>query len=349
MTTLTTRGFDLPLKHVFRISRSAVSVQPTMIVQAAAGGLYGYGEATENDYYQATIENITAMVAKAQPLLDGWAPQDPADVLREVGAVIGFDDGVPGASFAQCAIDCALHDLWGKSAGKPVAELWGLDQSIGPQSNFTIGIDTIPVMVEKLAEEPGWPTYKIKLGTPEDIEIVRELRKHTDARFRVDANCGWTAEKTIELSAELKELGVEFIEQPLPADDRAGMERVFAESALPVIADESCITEPDVARCQDLFHGVNVKLVKCGGLAPARRMLTEARRRGMKTMVGCMTESSVGISAIAQLLPMLDYVDMDGAVLIAQDIASGARVDKGRCVLPGAGGLGVELNDGPLG
>lgn len=352
MTKLLTRGFDLPLKHVFRISRSAVSVQPTMIVQAEHDGRFGYGEATENDYYEATIDNITAMVAKAQPLLDGWTPEDPAELLRRVGAEIGFDGtadgGVRGSSFALCAIDCALHDLWGKTAGKPVGELWGLDQSQGPNSNFTIGIDTIPVMVEKLGEEPGWPVYKIKLGTPEDIEIIRELRRHTDARFRVDANCGWTPEKTVELSGELKELGVEFIEQPLPADNREGMKKVYAESALPVIADESCVCEADVARCAGLFHGVNVKLVKCGGLAPARRMLAEARGLGMKTMVGCMTESSVGISAIAQLLPLLDYVDMDGAVLIAEDIATGARLDKGRCELPSLPGLGVELLDGPL-
>ncbi|MCA9234960.1 MAG: dipeptide epimerase, partial [Planctomycetales bacterium] len=187
------------------------------------------------------------------------------------------------------------------------------------------------------------PIYKIKLGTPHDLEIVRELRRHTRAVFRVDANCAWTADEAIAKSHALADLGVEFIEQALPAADWEGAQRVFAKSALPVIADESCIHEADVARCHGRFHGVNVKLVKCGGLTPARRMIAEARSLGMKTMVGCMTESTVGISAIAQLLPLLDYVDMDGAVLLARDVATGARVDRGRCLYPDAPGTGVEL------
>jgi len=148
----------------------------------------------------------------------------------------------------------------------------------------------------------------------DDLKIVRELRKHTTALFRVDANCGWTAEQTIEFAPALKELGVEFIEQPLPPEDVDGARRAFAKSALPLIADESCIVEADVDRCAGAFHGINIKLTKCGGLAPARRMAARARALGLQLMVGCMTESSVGISAIAQLLPLLDYVDMDGAV-----------------------------------
>ena len=185
-------------------------------------------------------------------------------------------------------------------------------------------------MVAKMQEFPGWPIYKIKLGTANDLEIVRALRGHTDAVFRVDANCGWGAEEAIRNSAALKELGVEFIEQPLPPDDWEGMKAVYAKSALPVVADESCQTEPDVDRCSGYFHGVNVKLVKCGGLTPARRMIAQAKQLGLKTMVGCMTETSVGISAIAQLLPMLDYVDMDGALLLAKDIATGVTIDRGR-------------------
>ncbi len=166
------------------------------------------------------------------------------------------------------------------------------------------------------------------------MKIVRELRRHTAAVFRVDANCSWTVEQTIGNSRELKALGVEFIEQPLPAGDWEGMKRVFAESALPVMADESCLVEEDVPRCLGFFHGVNIKLVKCGGMTPARRMIAAARRLGLKVMMGCMTESTVGISAIAQFLPLLDYVDMDGAVLIARDVASGVRLEKGRAVFP---------------
>jgi L-alanine-DL-glutamate epimerase-like enolase superfamily enzyme len=233
--------------------------------------------------------------------------------------------------------------LWGKLNSQPVYKLWGLSTEKIPDSDYTIGIDAIETMVAKMNEFPGWPIYKIKLGTDRDLEIVRELRKHTSAIFRVDANCGWTADQTIANSAELKQLGVEFIEQPLKADQWDDLARVGRESALPIIADESCIVESDVPRCAGVFQGINIKLVKCGGLTPARRMIAEARKLGLKVMVGCMTESTVGISAIAQLLPLLDYVDMDGAVLLAEDIATGVRLERGRCIYPQIAGHGVAL------
>ena len=193
-------------------------------------------------------------------------------------------------------------------------------------------------------EETPWPVYKIKLGTDRDVAIVSELRKHTDAVFRVDANCAWNARETIENAPALKELGVEFIEQPLPADDWKGMEVVAHHCALPVMADESCQQESDVDRCALHFNGINIKLTKCGGLTPARRMIQKARILGLKVMVGCMTESSVGISAIAQLLPQLDYVDMDGAMLLKEDIASGVQITEGGKVrFPKIGGTGVTL------
>jgi L-alanine-DL-glutamate epimerase-like enolase superfamily enzyme len=198
-------------------------------------------------------------------------------------------------------------------------------------------------MVAKMNEFPGWPIYKIKLGTDHDLEIVRELRKHTQATFRVDANCGWSAEQAIRFAPELKKLGVEFIEQPLKADQWEDLKRVGQQSALPIIADESCIVEGDVKRCHGVFQGINIKLVKCGGLTPARRMIAEARKLGLSVMVGCMTESTVGISAIAQLLPLLDYVDMDGAVLLAEDVAEGVRLERGKCVYPDAPGHGLRL------
>jgi L-alanine-DL-glutamate epimerase-like enolase superfamily enzyme len=212
-----------------------------------------------------------------------------------------------------------------------------------PVTNFTIGLDTTEVMVAKMKETP-WPVYKIKLGTDRDVAIVTELRRHTDAIFRVDANCAWNARETIENAAALKELGVEFIEQPLPADDWKGMEVVAHHCVLPVIADESCQQEGDVERCALHFNGINIKLTKCGGLTPARRMIRKARDLGLKVMVGCMTESSVGISAIAQLLPQLDFVDMDGAMLLKEDIASGVRIGEGGTVsFPKIGGSGVTL------
>jgi L-alanine-DL-glutamate epimerase-like enolase superfamily enzyme len=252
------------------------------------------------------------------------------------------------ANFALNALDLAIHDLWGKLQGAPVYKLWGLSTDRIPDSDYTLGIDTTEKMIAKMNEMPGWPIYKIKLGTPDDLTIVRALRKHTDALFRVDANCGWTAEQTIEFAPVLKDLGVEFIEQPLPPEDVDGAKRAFEGSILPLIADENCIIESDVERCAGRFDGINIKLTKCGGLAAARRMVSRARQLGLQVMAGCMTESTVGISAIAQLLPLLDYVDMDGAVLIAKDIATGVRLDRGKCIYPNENGSGVRLIDGPF-
>lgn len=334
--------FELPLRHTFTIARGSTEVQETFIVELSQDGEYGYGEATTNDYYGYTAASMAAAVEQVRPLLEQGDPRQPEPLLAAVAEVIGTN------SFALCAIDMALHDLWGKLLGKPVYELWGLSLDRIPPSNYTIGIDPIDKMIAKLHEMPGWPVYKIKLGTDNDLAIVAALREETDATFRVDANCGWTAEQTIEYSRQLAELGVEFIEQPQPPDDIEGARRAFEGSALPIIADESCITEQDVARCADRYHGVNIKLTKCGGLAPARRMIAQARELGLKVMCGCMTESTVGISAIAQLLPLLDYVDMDGAVLLARDIASGVRVEQGICHFPEVNGSGVKLLDGPL-
>jgi L-Ala-D/L-Glu epimerase len=337
MIQLITHEFELPLRHVFSISRESTSRQPTLIVELTDGVRRGFGEATTNKYYGATIPLMREALANVADIVERAEPLDPAKLWEQTWPLLKENP------FAQCALDQAATDLWGKQQGAPVYKLWGLSTDRIPQSNFTIGIDSIDVMVQKLLEMPGWPIYKIKLGTKYDLDIVRELRKHTDAMFRVDANCGWNADEAIVNSHELVKLNVEFIEQPLPAKDWDGVKRVYNESALPIIADESCIFESDVERCVGYFHGVNVKLVKCGGLTPAKRMVTAARKLGMKAMVGCMTESTVGISAIAQLLPLLDYVDMDGAALLASDIAAGVKVDRGTCLYPNANGTGAQL------
>ncbi len=329
--------YDLPLKHVFRISRGALEVQTTVIVELEQAGCRGYGEATTNPYYGFTVENIAGALSSARSVFEATELDDPAEFWNVAHQHMADNP------FALCALDQAAHDLWGKLQGKPVYELWGLNLEQIPASNYTIGIDEIETMVAKMQEFADWPIYKIKLGTDQDLEIVRRLREQTDATFRVDANCGWTAAQTIGQSPALKDLGVEFIEQPLPADQWDPMRDVRQQSALPVIADESCIVEADVAKCDGAFHGINIKLVKCGGLTPARRMIQEARQLGLQVMVGCMTESSVGISAIAHLLPLLDYVDMDGAVLLAEDIAEGVQLRQGQAVFPERPGLGVEL------
>ncbi len=337
MPRMTLHRFDLQLRHTFTISRGSMDVQPTMIVELEEDGLRGFGEATTNDYYGASFENMSAALELLRDEIEVVLCDDPEEMWGR------FDGRLSANRFAQCALDQAAYDLWGKKQGQPVYELWGLDTEQIPVSNYTIGIDDVDKMIEKLNEFPDWPVYKIKLGTADDLNIVRQLRTHTDAVFRVDANCGWTADETIENSKALKDLNVEFIEQPLAAEALDDMKRVVAESVLPVVADESCQVETDVDRCHGHFDVVNIKLVKCGGLTPARRMIRRAKELGMKAMVGCMTESTVGISAIAQLLPMLDYVDMDGAVLLAEDIASGVVVERGVCRFAEENGSGVNL------
>jgi len=329
----------LPMRHAFTIAHGTTTVQHNLLVALHDGPHTGYGEgASSHAYAQFTAEAMRADLEAARPHIEAAQWETPEQLWQQMLPVLGHN------RFALCALDEAAHDLWGRRLGQPVWQLWGLDISQVPVSDYTIGIDPIEKMVAKMNEFPGWPIYKIKLGTDHDLEIIRELRKHTAATFRIDANTAWTAEQTIACAPEMKALGVEFFEQPLKADDWAGMKRVFAECALPCIADESCLVEEDVARCAGSFHGINIKLTKAGGLTPGRRMIAEARRLGLKVMVGCMSESSVGISAIAQLLPLLDYVDMDGALLIAEDIADGVRLEKGVPVFPDTPGLGLTMH-----
>lgn len=333
------RRYVLELRNRFTIAHDSRTHQNTMILALSDGETVGYGEATENPYYGVTFEKLEQALAGLQPLLSNYQFSTPQQLWADAKPYL---HELP---FAQCALDEAAWDYYGRKMGKPVYEILGLNPADAPVSNYTIGIDTVDVMVAKMQAQP-WPIYKIKLGTHHDLGIVRELRRHTEARFRVDANCGWTAEQTIRYSEELSKLGVEFIEQPLKADDWEGMKEVFAHSHLPVIADESCITEVDVARCKGYFHGINIKLTKCGGPTAALRMIAQARQWGMKVMMGCMTESSVGISAIAHLAPLLDYVDMDGALLIKNDLAEGAKATPQGVAYTNRNGNGVQMLDG---
>ncbi|AEI48632.1 dipeptide epimerase [Runella slithyformis] len=328
--------FDLRLRHTFTIAHDSRHVQPTLVVELRDGAFSGFGEATSNKYYGITIESMIEALEAIRGTIESYDLQSPEDFWDCVYPFLSDN------SFAQCALDEAANDLWAKKRRQKLYEARGFSAEHIPMTNYTIGIDTVEKMVKKMQELP-WPIYKIKLGTPDDLAIIRELRKHTDAIFRVDANCAWSAGQAIRYSPELKTLGVEFIEQPLKADDWEGMKRVFEQSALPCIADESCIVEADVAKCQGYFHGVNVKLTKCGGLTPARRMIAEAKALGMQTMVGCMNETSVGISAIAHLLPLLDYVDMDGTLLITNDPASGVTFDFGKVIYASENGTGAAL------
>ncbi|SHF72829.1 L-alanine-DL-glutamate epimerase [Salegentibacter echinorum] len=329
-------SYNLELKNTFTISHASRDFQPTLIVALSDGEYTGYGEAAATSYYGVSVERMQADIQKIEPLILENIDLEPEELWELT------QPHLKGNPFALCALDIAMHDLHGKRNKLPLYELWGLELKDYPLTNYTIGIDSVEKMIQKIKEFP-WPLYKIKLGTEDDLGLIRELRKHTDAVFRVDANAAWTATQAIANAKVLKDLNVEFLEQPLKANDWAGMEKVYKESVLPVIADESCIEESDVEKCAGYFHGVNIKLTKCGGLTPGKRMILKAKSLGLKTMVGCMTESTVGISAIAQLLPLLDYVDMDGGLLIKNDIADGVKVYDEKVHFPNRNGTGVEL------
>ena len=333
---LIVREYELKLKHTFTISRESIDVQPSLIVELQRDGYSGFGEATSNPYYKTTVPVMMKDLEKIRTIIENTTEETPEAFWAKIHPYLKDD------MFALCALDMAYNDLYARKKGKKLYELWNYSIDKNPLTDYTIGIASIEKMVAKMKELP-WPIYKIKLGTKEDIAIVTELRKHTDAIFRIDANCGWSVDETINNAVALKKLGVEFLEQPLKADNWEGHKEVFKHSVLPIIADESCIIEEDVAKCHNYFHGVNVKLVKCGGLTPGRRMIQEAKKLSLKTMVGCMTESTVGISAIAHLLPQLDYVDMDGALLLAEDIATGVTIDFGKINYSELNGTGVTL------
>ncbi len=331
------KPYELKLKHTFTISRESIDVQPSMIVVLKDGHFSGYGEATSNPYYKITVPVMMNDLNTIKDIIEENSDLTPENFWSKMHPHLKHN------MFALCALDLAYNDLYARKKGKKLYDLWGYDISSNPMTDYTIGIASIEKMVAKMKEFP-WPIYKIKLGTKEDIKIVTELRKHTDAVFRIDANCGWGVEETLKNAIALKELGVEFLEQPMKADVWDDHKEVYQKSVLPIIADESCQIEADVAKCYNHFHGVNIKLVKCGGLTAARRMLNQAKELGMKRMVGCMTESSVGISAIAQLLPLLNYVDMDGPLLLAKDIATGVTIKNGIIQYSELNGTGVILN-----
>jgi L-alanine-DL-glutamate epimerase-like enolase superfamily enzyme len=327
---------NLPFRYPFTISKGTKTHQPTFIVELEHFGFKGYGEAPAITYYNIPVEKMQADLEQKRKFVEKFAFSDPERYWHYLHHLF------PMNPFLVCALDMAGWDIYGKIKRKQLHELWGLDTAAAPLTDFTIGIDSVEMMVKKMQEKP-WPIYKIKVGTENDIELVTALRGHTDAVFRVDANAGWTLEEALQKIPILKDLGVEFVEQPLAKDNWDGMKILYDQSPLPLIADEACVAESDVQKCHGHFHGINIKLTKCSGITPARRMITEAKKLGMKVMVGCMNESSIGTAAIAQLAPMLDYVDMDGPLLLSEDIARGVDFDYGKIIYREGAGLGVEV------
>lgn len=333
---LKTHIFNLKSKYPFRIAHGTRLETKTFVVELSENNMTGLGEATPVPYYGITAEDLQALAEKNRAVICGTKWSHPAELWEKLNPSIGQN------YFLQCALDIAAYDLWAKQQNMPLYEALGLNISQIPFSDYTIGIDEISVMIKKM-KEFDFPIYKIKLGTPNDIEIIKALRKETDAVFRVDANTGWQVEETIRNSEELAKLGVEFIEQPLKADKLDEMKEVKKASKLPIIADESCIVESDVDKCAPYFDGVNIKLAKCGGITPALRMINTARKNNLKVMMGCMTETSIGISAIAHLLPLLDYVDMDGSMLISNNPAEGVYLQNGKPIFSNHAGIGAFL------
>lgn len=333
---LTLSPYRLELAHTFSISRESHDFQDSLVVSLSHKGKTGYGEATSNAYYHITSASMAKEIGAHKVAVESHLFLNPTvfySFIKKLGL----------SNFSLCALDLAAWDLYGKILQKPLYKIWKTKLDHYPTTNYTIGIDSIDKMLAKMEEKP-WPIYKIKLGTKEDVAIVKALREKTSAVFRVDANCAWGVQETIDNGVALKKLGVEFIEQPMAAAEWEGMKRVYEKSVLPLMADESCLVPEDVSKCVGHFHGINIKLTKCGGLSPALKMIQEAKNLGLKTMVGCMTESSVGISAIAQLLPQLDFVDMDGAMLLKNDIAKGVVINsQANVIFPSLGGSGIEL------
>jgi L-alanine-DL-glutamate epimerase-like enolase superfamily enzyme len=334
---LSYKSYNLPFKHPFTISKGTKTHQPTLVVELEFFGIKGYGEAPAISYYNIPVEKMIEDIERKKLFIEKFSFSDPERYWHYLHHLL------PMNPFLVCALDMAGWDIYGKLKGKQLHELWNLDTTKAPLTDYTIGIDTIEKMIAKIDETPN-PIYKIKVGFENDIETVAALRKHTNAIFRVDANAAWTLEEALTKIPLLKDLGVELVEQPLVKDDWEGMKVLYEKSPLPIFADEACVSEHDVEKCHQHFHGINIKLTKCSGITPARRMITKARELDLKIMIGCMNESSIGTAAIAQLAPLVDYIDMDGPLLLAEDIATGVRFDHGKIIYTANPGLGLTVD-----
>lgn len=330
-------SYNLPFVYPFTISRGTKTHQPSLVVELDFMGIKGYGEAPAIPYYNMTVERMIGDLEAKKQFIEKYAFTEPERYWHYLHHLI------PQNNFLVCALDIAAWDIYGKMRNKPLYQLWGFDKSKAPLTDYTIGIDTLGNMLKKIDENP-WPIYKVKLGTPEDIRIIRAIREKTGSKIRVDANAGWSLSDARNLIIELKELDVELVEQPLAAGEWEGMKNLFDDSPVPLFADESCVTEHDVERCVNFFHGINIKLTKCGGITPAKRMISTAKALGLQVMIGCMNETTIGSAAIAHLLPEVDYADADGPKLLAEDVASGLFYENGRVSVSERPGLGIEFH-----
>ena len=324
----------------FVIARGGASEYTRVRVRLVdADGVEGMGEAAPSTFYGETADTVVAALEALRATIEaagaGALDDLEASLLR----------ALRGNAAARAAVSAAAHDIEGKRLGVPLYRLWGLRPDAAPPSSFTIAIaPTEAELVERVERAAAYPILKVKLGTDHDDEIVRAVRGAAPNKtLRVDANAAWTPKHALAMIERLARHGVEFVEQPVAADDIEGLRFVRERSALPIVADESCVTAADIPRLAGAVDGINIKLAKCGGLLEARRMIATARAHGLRVMMGCMIETSLGITAAAHLAPLLDYADLDGAALLADDPHEGATLVAGAIAIPEAPGLGVRL------
>ena len=328
---IVSRITNLHLKHPFKIARRATDAHRQVISVEIDGGM---GETAPARFYGETVETVRVAletIASAFP--------DTLDAIHDVMAAV--ETVIGGNYAAKSAIDMALHDRLGKKLGVPLYQLWGLNPRKTPCTAFTIGLDAPEVMAEKVRNAETYPILKVKLGTPRDIEIIETLRGVTDKPIYVDANTAWTPKEAVRKIRELAHYHVELIEQPTKPEDLAGLKFVRDNSELPIIADESVKRARDIPALAECVDGINIKLVKCGGLLEAHKMIHVARAHGLRVMIGCMIESSLGITAAAHLTPLVDYADLDGNLLITNDPYTGVTLANGKLILPERPGIGV--------
>jgi L-alanine-DL-glutamate epimerase-like enolase superfamily enzyme len=328
--------YDLELIHTFTIARGSEVIDPCIIVSIEHDGIVGYGEAAPTPRYHESKETVIEFLKKVK--LDQF--KDPFQ-LEEILDYV--DNIAPENTSAKAAVDVALHDWIGKRLGVPLWRMWGLKKEKACMTDFTIGIDKPEIIEQKVREAEQYPILKVKVGVPNDEEIIKTIRKATKKVIRVDANEGWTSkEQAREKILWLEEQGIELIEQPLPAHDLDGTAWLRNQVHIPLIADENAIRLHDVPALKDAFDGINIKLMKCTGLREAMKMIHTAKAMKMNVMLGCMIESSVAVTAAAHLSPLADYCDLDGNILIKNDPFSGVKVVNGKLVLNDEPGLGVK-------
>lgn len=326
------RPLQLTLRSPFRLSRGTSATRHNVVCELVGDGLAGRGEAAPIPRYGETAASAAAALAAMTARLN------PNDSHADAAARLA----VPGQRAAMAALDAALHDLAARRRGVGVVELLGLPRTALPPTSWTIGLDPIPEALAKVRAAGEYEVLKVKMGGAGDLDLVRAIRDATGQAIRVDANEGWSAEEAPGKLAELERLGVEMVEQPLPAGQLEQTRRLRERTQLPLVADEDVHTADDIDRLADVYDGVNVKLAKCGGIAAALELITAARARGLKILLGCMIESSLGIAAALAVAPLVDWIDLDGHRLIADDPFVGIPFADGRLRIPEGPGLGVE-------